>query len=481
MLNPRAESADWAGRPFRSAQDMPGAAGLNARIGKGAEMFARLQDGAAADVTHRRVLGIAVPIMVSNATVPILGAVDVAVVGQLGEAAPIGAVGIGSIILTTVYWMFGFLRMGTTGLVSQARGKRDQPEVSAFLSRVLVFGLAAGAALVAFQLPLFWTAFQIAPASQEVERLAGEYGRIRILSAPAAIAIYGITGWLIALERTRSVLLVQLYINVLNIVLDFVFVLQFEMGVPGVAYATLIAEWTGLGLGILLCRDAFRDGEWRNPARVLDAARIKVMASVNTDIMIRSALLLLAFTSFQFVASGFGDDTLAANQILLQFLYITAYALDGFAFAAEALVGVSIGALNKAALRRAVVLTSGWGLAVAAVLTAAFLLGGGPLADLMAKSAEVRAEVREYLPWLLAVPILGAPSWMLDGIFVGAARARDMRNAMLQSCAVFGVCAALLTPFFGNHGLWVSMLALFVARGITLGVRYAALEGDAED
>lgn len=481
MLNPRAESADWAGRPFRSAQDMPGAAGLNARIGKGAEMFALLQDGAAGGVTHRRVLGIAVPIMVSNATVPVLGAVDVAVVGQLGEAAPIGAVGIGSIILTTVYWMFGFLRMGTTGLVSQARGKRDQPEVSAFLSRVLVFGLAAGAALIALQLPLFWTAFQIAPASPEVERLAGEYGRIRILSAPAAIAIYGITGWLIALERTRSVLLVQLYINLLNIVLDFVFVLRLEMGVPGVAYATLIAEWTGLGLGILLCRDAFRDGEWRNRSRVLDAARIKVMASVNTDIMIRSALLLLAFTSFQFVASGFGDATLAANQILLQFLYITAYALDGFAFAAEALVGMSIGALNKAALRRAVVLTSGWGLAVAAALTAAFLLGGGPLADLMAKSAEVRAEVREYLPWLLAVPILGGPSWMLDGIFVGAARARDMRNAMLQSCAVYGVCAALLTPFFGNHGLWVSMLVLFVARAITLGVRYAALESDADD
>ncbi|MGB8623215.1 MAG: MATE family efflux transporter, partial [Paracoccaceae bacterium] len=315
-----------------------------------------------ARLTHRRVLNIALPIVLSNATIPILGAVDTGVVGQIGEAAPIGAVGIGAIIITGIYWVFGFLRMGTTGLTSQAQGAGQGGEVDAMLSRALMIGGAAGLALILFQLPLFWAAFQVSPASAEVEGMARGYMGIRVWSAPAAISIYGITGWLIALERTRAVLVIQVWMNGANIVLDLWFVLGLGWGVNGVATATFLAEWSGAGLGLWLCRDAFLGNAWKDWPRVFDPARLKRMAQVNSDILIRSLLLQAVFISFLFFGADFGDVPLAANQILLQFLQITAFALDGFAFAAETLVGQAMGARARAALRRGALLTSFWGL-----------------------------------------------------------------------------------------------------------------------
>ena len=314
-------------------------------------------------LTHRRVLQISLPIVLSNATVPILGAVDTGVVGQMGEAAPIGAVGIGAIILTAFYWIFGFLRMGTAGLAAQAHGAGDQPEVAALLSRALLIGATAGFAMILLQIPLFYGAFNLSPASPEVESLAREYMAIRVWSAPATIALYGITGWLVALERTKAILAIQVLMNGANIVLDLVFVLGFDWGVAGVGWATFIAEWAGLALGLWLCRDAFKGTAWRNAERIFDRIRLKNMAAVNTDIMIRSVLLQAIFVSFLFWGADFGDVNLAANQVLLQFLYITSYAQDGFAFAAESLVGQALGAKKRAALRRAAILTFGWGAA----------------------------------------------------------------------------------------------------------------------
>lgn len=209
------------------------------------------------EITHARVLKIAIPIVISNATIPILGIVDTGVVGQMGEAAPIGAVGIGAIILTAIYWFFGFLRMGTTGLAAQARGQGDRGEVAAILTRVLMIGLGAGVILIAAQSLLFWGAFKVSPASPEVEELASGYLAIRIWSAPAAIAIYGLLGWLIAAERTGAVLALQVWMNGVNIVLDLWFVLGLGWGVNGVAFATFLAEWSALGLGLWLCRSAF--------------------------------------------------------------------------------------------------------------------------------------------------------------------------------------------------------------------------------
>mgnify|MGYP001800134599 CR=1 FL=1 len=363
-------------------------------------------------LTHRRVLKIALPIVLSNATVPILGAVDVGVVGQMGEAAPIGAVAMGAIILSTIFWIFGFLRMGTVGLVGQAAGAGDDDEVSAWLTRAMLVAVAGGAVLIAVQVPIFWAAFQLSPASQEVENLARAYLSIRIWTAPAAIAVYALTGWLVAMERTGGVFWVQLAMNGLNIALSFVFVLGFGWGVEGVAYATVIAELAGAGLGIYLCRAALDRPAWRDWVRVFDRVKLVRMALLNTDILLRSAMLMVIFSSFVFIGARFGDVTLAANEVLIQFMYITA----------------------------------------------------------------VQIEARAYLWWMVAAPIVGCAAWMFDGIFIGAARGRDMRNMMAISFVIYWVSIVVLLPLMGNHGLWAALLVSFAARGATLAVRYPALE-----
>lgn len=427
-------------------------------------------------ITHRRVLNIALPIVLSNATVPILGLVDTGVVGQLGAAAPIGAVAIGAVIVTSFYWVFGFLRMGTTGLVSQAHGAGDRGEVTALLTRALMIGAASGLGLILLQLPIFWAGFKVSPASPEVETLARDYMTIRIWSAPAAIALFGINGWLIALERTRAVFALQLWMNGVNIVLDLLFVLHLGWGVPGVAFATFIAEWSGLVLGLWFCRDAFGDTRWRDWPRVFDKAKLTRMMKVNLDIMIRSLALMSIFVSFIFLSAGFGDVTLATNQILLQFLETAAYALDGFAFAAETLVGQAVGAANIPRLRRGIWLCSLWSLAGCVLISLVLWLWGGAIVDVMAKVPDVQQTARIFLPYLVLVPLLGLPSWMLDGVFIGATRTRDMRNMALLSALAFGAVAMVLVPWMGNHGLWIALLFSFVARGVSLAVRYPALE-----
>lgn len=435
-----------------------------------------MTNAAAQQITHARVLRIALPILLANITVPLLGAVDTAVVGQLGTAAPIAAVGIGAIILSAVYWIFGFLRMGTTGLAAQAQGAGDQAELRALLARALAIGLAGGLILIALQALILPAAFAITATSPEVEALATAYMRIRIWSAPAAIAAYGLTGWLIALERGRAVLVLQLMINGLNVALDLWFVLGLDWGVAGVAWATFLAEWAGLALGLWLCRDGFRGRIWRDPARVFDRARLRTMAMVNGDILIRSALLQAIFVSFLLLGARFGDATLAANQVLLQFLHIAGYGMDGFAFAAEALVGQAFGARQRATLRRAALLSTLWATVTALGMAAAFALFGPAIIDLMTTAPDVRAEARLYLPWLMLTPVLLIGLVMLDGIFIGATRSADMRNMMALSTAVYALAVWWLIGPLGNHGLWLALVISFVARGVTLGLRYPALE-----
>ena len=432
-------------------------------------------------LTHKRVLGVAIPIVLANATIPILGAVDTGVVGQMGLAVPIGAVGIGAIIISAIYWLFGFLRMGTTGLTAQAIGSNDHSETSALLVRGILIGLGAGLVLIMTQIPLFSAALGIAPASFEVESLAQEYLKIRVYSAPAAIAIFGITGWLIANERTRAVLVLMLLINSINIVLDFVFVLRLGWGVEGVAFATLIAEWSGLFFGLWLARKGFKNGYWKNWSQIFDRARLTKMAKVNSDILIRSVLLEIAFVSFLFLGSSFDDATLAANQVLIQFLNITAYAMDGFAFAAEALVGKALGAKNRLIFRRSAVMTSQWGFGSVVVMALAFYVFGNTIINVMTTAEDVRAVSYEYLPWMVLAPLVGAAAWMLDGIFIGATRTADMRNMMFISFCVYLIALALLLPKYGNHGLWASLIIFSIARGVTLGYKYTKLEASVED
>ena len=427
-------------------------------------------------ITHKRVLSIALPIVISNATVPLLGAVDTGVIGQLGGAAPIGAVGIGAIILGALYWIFGFLRMGTVGLTSQALGGGEPQEVRALFFRSIGIGVLAGTAFITFQIPIFAGAFWIAPASAEVEGLARAYMSIRVWSAPAAIAIYGLSGWLIAQERTRAVLMVQLFMNVTNIILDFWFVLGLGLGVEGVAAATLIAEWGGLGLGLYLCRQAFRGLALSLWQQIVNRRRLIHMMQVNGDILFRSVLLQAGFVSFLFFGAELGDVTLAANQVLLQFVYLASYAMDGFVFAAESLVGQAMGARAVAQLRRGASVTAVWAFGSALVLAAGFWIVGPFVIDVMAKDPAVQAAARLYLPHMVAAPLLGALAWMLDGVFIGATRTQDMRNMMILSFLGYCGLVLLLLPSFGNHGLWMAMNGFFILRGVSLAVRYPALE-----
>ena len=427
-------------------------------------------------ITHKRVLSIALPIVISNATVPILGAVDTGVIGQLGGAAPIGAVGIGAIILGALYWIFGFLRMGTVGLTSQALGAGDAQEVRALFFRSAGIGVLAGLAFIIFQIPIFAGAFWIAPASTQVESLARDYMSIRVWSAPAAIAIYGLSGWLIAQERTRAVLMIQLFMNVTNIILDFWFVLGLGLGVEGVAVATLIAEWGGLALGLYLCRQVFRGLALSWWQQIANRRRVIYMMQVNGDILIRSVLLQAGFVSFLFFGAELGDVTLAANQVLLQFVYLASYAMDGFVFAAESLVGQAMGARAVAQLRRGESVAAVWAFGKAFALAAGFWIMGPFVIDVMAKDPAVQQAARLYLPHMVAAPLLGALAWMLDGVFIGATRTKDMRNMMILSFLGYCGLVLLLLPSFGNHGLWMAMNGFFVLRGVSLALRYPALE-----
>jgi len=419
-------------------------------------------------LTHRRVLRIAGPIVLSNATVPLLGAVDTAVIGQIGQAAPLGAVGLGAVVLATLYWMFGFLRMSTSGLAAQARGAGDEPERTAVLLRALMVAGAAGLALVALQGVLFAAAFRLAPASAEVEGLARHYLAIRIWGAPATIALYAVTGWLIGLERTRAVLWLQLWQNGLNIALSVGFVLGLGWGVPGVAAATLIAEAAGLAFGLWTARDAFGAALAPALARLRDAPALRRMFTASRDILGRTVILQLSFTTFVFLGARFGDVTLAANQVLMQFLEVTAYALDGFAFAAEALIGQAVGARSVSETRRAGVLCLQGGFIGAAGLMAVFALAGPLLIDTMTTAPAVRAEARAFLPWLVAAPLIGVAAWIFDGIFIGAMRTGLMLQTMALSVVVYAAALAVLVPVFGNHGLWAALMVLNLTRSLTM-------------
>lgn len=428
------------------------------------------------EITHARVMRVAIPIVLANVTVPLLGAVDTAVVGQIGLPAPIGAVGLGAIILSSVYWIFGFLRMGTTGLTSQAFGAGNLAEGTAILLRALIIGGAAGLFFIIVQVPLFWAALWLSPGSEAVEGLAQAYLHLRIWGAPATIALYAVTGWLIATERTRAVLILQIWINGVNIALDLWFVLGLGWGVEGVAIATLIAEWTGLGFGLWLCRAAFGAALAPALARLRDAAALRHMAVVNGDIMVRSVLLQISFTSFLFLGAGQGDVTLAANQVLMQFLTIAAFFLDGFAFAAEALVGQAVGARSVRAARRASLVSTQWGVGAVLCLSLVYLVAGPALIDLMTTAPNVRLVARDYLPWLIAAPIIGVWAWMLDGIFIGATLTREMRQTMILSVLAYGAALLVLVPLWGNHGLWAALMVLNITRGITMARKWPLVE-----
>ncbi len=426
-------------------------------------------------ITHRSVLRLAVPVMISNVSTPFIGLVDTAIVGRIPGPEYIGAVAMGSLIFTFVFWAFGFLRMGTTGLTAQALGEGDEGELAAALGRALLIGAIAGVALMVLQWPIGAAAFALIDGSPRVEALAGSYFDVRIWAAPATLANYALLGWFVGLGRTDIGLVIQLVLNVTNIALDAFFVLVLDMNVRGVALGTVIAEYVAVVVGLIVAlRYLRRRGARIELSRVLIAERLQRTLAVNRDIMIRSLSLIFVFVWFMAKGASQGDVILAANAVLMQFVSVSAYFLDGIAFAAEALVGRAFGSRQRAVFTRAVWLTSIWATGVAAAVSIAYAVFGGAMIDVLSVDPAVRAAAREFLPWAALAPLLGVAPFQLDGVFIGATRSVEMRNAMLFSLLVF-LAAWWLTQPWGNHGLWVALYVNYVARAFSLAWYYPGL------
>jgi len=422
-----------------------------------------------APLTHKRVLSLVTPIILMGLTTPLLGFVDTAVIGQLGDASLIGAVAVGALIFTFLFWAFGFLRMGTTGLTAQALGANDPVEIRAALGRALLIAGIAGGLLLLLQIPLQYVAFQLVQGSEAVEQEARTYFGIRMWSAPFTLANYAVLGWLVGMQQTRLALVLQIFLNGSNAALDALFVMHFDYGVTGIAIGTVIAEiataFFGIGIALFLLRTY--SGKW-NWSTIAAWDKISATIAVNRDIMIRTLVLLFAFSFFTMEGARAGDLTLAANAILMQFVSFSAFFLDGFAFGAEALVGAAIGATHRERFMEAVRLTSFWAVALSLVLTITFWGFGGYWIDFLTTSTEVRETARLYLPWAAALPLISVACFQLDGIFIGATRAREMRNASFVSTAGFFLFWWLLLPL-GNHGLWAALALFNVLRAFALG------------
>ena len=436
-----------------------------------------MSDRTRLDVPTRSVWRLAVPIILSNLSTPLLGAVDTAVMGHLPDAAYVGAVAVGAMLFSFLYWGFGFLRMGTTGFAAQAFGAGDRDELRATLGRPLLLAGLLGAGLIALQAPIGWAAFRLVEASPQVEGFARAYYQIRIWSAPFALTNYAVLGWLLGTQRARTALLLQVVLNGTNALLDLVFVLGLGWTIAGVAAASLIAEIVAAGLGLAICALLVRreGGRWVW-ARIADRARLVKLFRVNRDIFLRTLSLIFAFAYFTAKGAEMGETRLAANAILMQLQQFLSFGLDGFAHAAEILAGNAVGAKDRPGFRRACRAASGSALALAGCAALAFWLAGPGIIRLFTDLAEVRATAAAYLPWMVLSPFVSVWPFMLDGIFIGATRTTAMRNAMLASLAIYLAACWTLIPLFDNHGLWAALMIFMAARGLTLGWYFPALE-----
>lgn len=426
------------------------------------------------DVGHARVLAIAGPMTLANLTTPLLGVVGTAVIGQLGEAHLLGAVAISAVVFDGVFWLFGFLRMGTVALTAQALGAGDGIEQRAVLMRALVMAAGLGAVIILLQHTLADGAYRVMGASESVTEAARVYFHVRVFSAPFTLGNYAILGWLIGQARTGLALGLQVFINLVNMLATWLLVLVLDAGVAGAALGTLIAEGLGLAAGLAIAAFLLRGSLLPPLATVFDRARLTRMIVVNRDIMIRTAALITAFTFFTAQSARAGDTILAANAVLHNLVLVSAYFLDGFATAAEQLCGRAVGARDPRAFGRAVRLSILWGFALALVVAAVFLLAGPWLIALMTASPEVRAAAGAFLIFAALAPVAGVFAYAYDGIFIGATWTRDMRNLMLLSLAIYFAAWWALEPM-GNAGLWLSLLVFLAARGGLQALRYPAL------
>jgi multidrug resistance protein, MATE family len=417
------------------------------------------------EVTHGRMLALALPMTLSHVTTPLLGLVDATVIGRLGEAHLLGAVALGSVIFDFVFWSFGSLRMATAGLTAQATGAGDRHQVDCTLARALLVAAATGLLLILLQWPIAAIAFPLVGASEAVTEALSTYFFLRIWAAPFTLANYVILGSTLGRGRTDLGLLLQVAINVANILLTMMLVLVFDLGVAGAAIGTAVAEVAGVGLGVLVLRRLGSNPFAVSMGEVLNKAAMLQTMAVNRDIMIRNVALILAFSIFSALGARTGDVTLAANAVLYNMFLIGGYFLDGFATAAETLCGQSVGARDERSFRRAIALSLGWSLGFGLAVSATFLVGGGFFIDFVTTNPEVRAYARDYLVFAALTPLVGAAAFAFDGIYTGATWTRFMRDLMLVALAVYGL-VLLAAGGLGNTALWIALLVFLGTRGI---------------
>ena len=427
-------------------------------------------------ITHRQVWMLAGPMIISNISVPLVGAVDTAVVGHLPEIHYIGAVAIGALVFSFLYWGFGFLKMGITGFVARAFGRNDELAIFETVLRFLLLGMALGLLVIALRNPLIDFALFCIDSSENVETLAGDYCLIRVWSAPATFCIYVFTGIFVGLHNTKLALALQLVLNLTNIALDLLFVPVLQLGVPGVAWATLIAEYTAAGVGFLLLRKtlikAINAIDWK---QLFEFHALKGMMQTNGNLFIRTLCVVFSFAFFTAQSARHGELILAANAVLLHLQTVMAYALDGFAHSVEALGGSAYGAGNAARFRRAVFLTTLWSGLTTIVISVAYFVAGDTIIGWFTDTEIVVQTASEYLIWMILSPIVSFSSFQLDGLFVGTGRAREMRNAMLVSMAGYIGTAYLFQIFWGNHGLFLALVCLMIFRTMTLSMYYPSI------
>ena len=416
---------------------------------------------------NRRILHLAIPSIVSNITVPLLGLVDVTIVGHLGATAYIGAIAVGGLLFNILYWNFGFLRMGTSGLTSQAYGRKDKEAEIRVLVQAVSVGLFSALAMLILQYPIERLAFRLLDTSAEVEQYAVTYFRICIWGAPAVLAQYSFTGWFIGMQNSRFPMYIAITQNIVNIVASLCFVYLLDMKMAGVATGTLIAQYAGFFMAILLYMHYYSALKkrivWKE---IIQKQAMYRFFQVNRDIFFRTLCLVIVTMFFTSAGAAQGEIVLAVNTLLMQLFTLFSYIMDGFAYAGEALAGRYIGAKNQTGLRNTVHHLFYWGFGLSLVFTIFYAAGGKELLGLLTNDTSVISASDTYFYWALIIPLAGFSAFLWDGIFIGATATRQMLYSMLvASASFFGVYYAF-HPLLGNHALWLAFLVYLSLRGI---------------
>ncbi len=422
---------------------------------------------------HHLVLEFAVPMIITNISTPLLGLVDTSVLGHLDSEMFIGAVALGGLIFNFIFWGFGFLRMGTTGLTAQAFGKNENEEINAVLIRASALALLISCLILLFQQSISSVSFWLLQSSHEIEILALQYFEIRIWSTPATLTLYVLMGWFLGQQNVRIPLLVVLITNISNIFLDLLFVNHFNMKVDGVALASVIAEYTGLLISLpIALRIILKQKSFWNWRYLFNYRKFKAMLLINSHIFVRTWCLIFTFAFFTAQGAKISDVVLAANAVLLNFQTFMAYALDGFAHAAEALVGKAVGAKNRILYKQAVLTSALWSFVIALLFALLYLNFGRQIIALLTSLDSIREMAYNFLPWLIAMPLVSFVCYLFDGVFIGAMMTREMRNSMLFSLFCVFLPTWYFTQELGNQGLWLAMTCFMFTRGLSMSLIY---------